>query len=125
MPSSRNVSCSGWTISCSSAIGKTLINATANIARANNNGRIQFNPSQIIAFRRLPTSPFDDRARPGEAPAEYDHEYIIASFDSPGAIRFIERNRYSGSRGVAITVQVHKHLIVRNAEPIGDRLHDS
>jgi hypothetical protein len=73
----------------------------------------------------MKASPLNNGAGPGKAATEYDHQNVIASFDSPGAVRFIERNRYSGSRGIAVSIEVYEHFIPRNAEPIGDRLHDS
>jgi hypothetical protein len=73
---------------------------------------------------RLTASPLNDCACPGKPAAEYDHQNVIAAFDTPAAIGFIERDRYGGSGGVAVAVQIHKHLVSRNAEPIRDRIHD-
>jgi hypothetical protein len=51
----------------------------------------------MLLLKRRTASPLDDGAGPGQAAAEHDHQDVIAAFDSPGAVRFIERNRYSGS----------------------------
>ena len=53
--------------------------------------------SRDSRLKRPTASPLNDGAGPGEAAAEYDHQDVIAAFDSTGAVRFIERDRYSGS----------------------------
>src|SRR5690242_18636287 len=70
-------------------------------------------------------SPFQDRARPGEPAAENNHQNVIAALDPAAAIRFIECDRYSRSGRIPVTIQIHKHLVPRNVEPIGDRLDDA
>src|SRR4029453_13271267 len=87
--------------------------------------RIDSEREHVFNSAGRPTaSPLNDRACPREAAAEHDHQDVIAAFDSPGAVRLIERNRYSGSGGVAVAVQIDKHFVSRNAQPIRDRLHD-
>src|SRR4029453_6399328 len=81
--------------------------------------------SPVQTSAAVHSSPLNHPACPGEAAAEHNHQDVIAAFDSPGAVRFIERNRYGGSRRIAVSIEVHEHFIPRNAEPIGDRLNDS
>src|SRR4029077_5612751 len=76
--------------------------------------------------RRRPTaSPFQYGARPGEPTPEDNHEHIITPLDAPSAIGFVECNRHGRSGGVAVAVQIHKHFVARNAEPVGDRFNDA
>jgi hypothetical protein len=56
-------------------------------------------------------SPLNHRAGPGKAAAEHDHQDVIAALDSPGAVRLVERNRYSGSRRVAVAIEIHEHFV--------------
>src|SRR5438093_8639585 len=70
------------------------------------------------------SSPFDHRARPSETSAEHDHENVVARFYSSAAVRFIERDRYCRSGSVSITIEIYKHLLPRNAEPIRDCFDD-
>lgn len=37
-------------------------------------------------------------------------------FDSAGAVRFINCNRYSGSGAVAVSIEVLEHVVARNPE---------
>src|SRR5204862_5617752 len=71
------------------------------------------------------TSPLDDRAGPSKAAAEHDHQDVIAAFDSSAAIGFVERDSYGGSRSVAVAVEIHKHFVPGDTEPIGDRFDDA
>src|SRR5512132_1336811 len=97
-----------------------MLSRLAGIARAS----CETSRARDSRLKRRRASPLNDGTGPGEAAAEHDHQNVIAAFDSPGAVRFIERNRYSGSRGIAVSIEVHEHFVARNAESIGDRLHD-
>src|SRR5438132_12263281 len=69
-------------------------------------------------------SPLDDRARPGEATAKYDHENEIALFDSSAAVGFVQSNRDGRGRSVAVLVEIHVELFDRNLQTIGDAFDD-
>src|SRR4029077_7896448 len=98
-----------------------MLSRLAGVARAS----CETSRARDSRLKRPTASPLNDGAGPGEPDAEYDHQDVVAVFDSPGAVRFIEGNRYSGSRGIAISIEVYEHFVPRNAEPIGNRLDDS
>src|SRR6266404_2465563 len=70
-------------------------------------------------------SPFDHAAGPGEAAAENDHENVIARLDSTTAVGFIERDRHSRGRCIAVSIEIHIKLFQWNAETIRNCLDDA
>src|SRR5437773_11844603 len=62
-------------------------------------------------------SPFQYRARPSKPTPKNDHQNIITALDPTSTIRFVERDCYSRGGCVAVAIQIHKHLVARDAEP--------
>src|SRR5438034_9023067 len=70
-------------------------------------------------------SPFQYRARPSKPTPENDHQNIITALDPTSTIGFVECDCYSCGGRVAVAIQIHTHLVARNAEPVSDGLHDA
>ncbi len=74
---------------------------------------------------RATGSPLNDRAGPGEAGAEGNEENPVALPDAPQAVCLVEGDGDGGCGGIAVFVEIDKHIFAVEIEPLDNGIDDA